>query len=124
MAQRTTFVEGVEGHVVSKLGKAGRVVVLLRLFFFQRPRRRALTYKSGDLAGRHGEAARVVGGVGHVGAEVHVVDDPVHAPLVGVVVHGHGGGVLDGVLRVHAGGCACRCVGVCVCRCGESGTLA
>lgn len=114
MAQRT-FVQGVEGEVVSELLKRGLVGAamvgvplpfpLLHLALAPRlPLLLPTTHKARHLARGHGEAAGVVLGVIHVSTQVHVVDDLVHAALVGVVVHGHAVGVLDCVLRVDTGG--------------------
>ena len=88
----------VVAEVVEVL-EGGPVLVLSTLLLV----RGTITYR-GKAAGGDGEGSGVVLRVADIGTQVHVMDDllVVRAAFDGVVVHGHGVGGFDCVLRCYA----------------------
>lgn len=92
MAPRTCVrvVKGVEGEVVSPFCQRGLVSSSMAWRHMRRGQRLPLlaptTHNLGHLAGRHGEAAGLVVGVGRIRTQVDVMDDLVDAVLVRIVV--------------------------------------
>jgi hypothetical protein len=104
MAQRT-FVQDVEGDVVSELLKRGLMVVHSRRRGrtpFHLLLHRFITHYAGQKAWGDSEPPGVVLEVGGICTEVDVMNDTVHAPFVGVIVDRYCLSVLDRVLGVDA----------------------